>query len=569
VTPPAAGLTMGARAAAAVLPCACLLVLGGCNGASGAAAPKGAVVPASAKGWFEDRTQTMGIHYRWGVHKPAPLVVLDQMGGGCAIVDYDVDDWPDLFLVGQPNVGDTGRSALYHNNRDGTFTDVTTGSGLETPGFYMGCAAGDVDNDGKPDLLVTGYGVVRLFRNLGAGKFQDVTAASGLTAPSRESWATSAGFADVDRDSRLDLYVGRYVIFNSKTRQLCDYGGVKASCGPRFYDPQFGSLYRNLGGFKFADRTKPWGLGDQNGKTLGVIWGDVNDDGWPDLYLGNDEMPGDLYVNQKGKGFLNEALPANVALAADGTAQGAMGVDLADCNRDGRPDLFVSTFQGEPDSFYLSAGGGIFENATVPWGLDAPTRFKVGWGAKFLDVDNDGYPDLGLTNGHVYDTAEKVDRMSTYPQPLQLFMNDRGRGWVDRTADAGPAFTAPAVGRGLASGDLNNDGLTDLVVADLQGPVRVLINQAPQRGKWLRVALRGTKSNRMGLGAKVKVRAGDRLWTAESTTSGSYLSSSDPRVAFGLGETESIDQVEVLWPSGARSVVKAPRVPGEIVVEEK
>lgn len=539
----------------------------GCGRAAGSLDGNASPRPVAA-GWFEDRAAALGVRFRLGHGGRSPLTVLEVMGTGCAILDYDGDGDMDLFLVGQEGVGDTGRCALYRNDGE-RFTDVTAGSGLETPGYYMGCAVGDLDNDGRPDILVTGYGVNRLYRNLGGGRFRDVTAGSGLESPSPISWHTSAGFADIDRDGRLDLYLGRYVIFHEHTLQFCDYGGVRASCGPKFYDPQFGSLYRNLGGFRFRDVTRSWGLTDQQGKCLGVVFGDANDDGWPDLYVGNDEMAADFYVNRAGRGFRNEALAANVALSHDGQVQGAMGVDFGDYNRDGRLDLFVTTFESEPASLYANTGGLLFSNRSLPEGLDGPTRPLVGFGTKFADLDNDGWPDLPIANGHIHDNQPLIDRFSSYAQPLQLFMNEQGRAWKDRSTEAGPGFTTPAVGRGLSVGDLNDDGLLDLVVIDLEGPVRVLINRMPRSGaSWLRLTLRGTRSNRMAIGARVRVIAGNRVWTAEVTTGGSYLSASDPRVHFGLGEVERVDRVEVRWPSGQRTVLNSPALRTDLVVTE-
>jgi enediyne biosynthesis protein E4 len=519
-------------------------------------------------GWFADEATARGVAFVQGHGGRSPLTVLETMGTGCAMLDFDGDGHLDLFLVGQKDTGETGRCALYRNNGDGTFTDVTAGSGLEEPGLYMGCAVGDVDNDGLPDLLVTGYGVNRLYRNLGGGKFKDVTAGSGLESPSPTSWQTSAGFADVDGDGRLDLYVGRYVVFNDSTIQYCSYGGVlKASCGPMFYDPQFGSLYRNVGGFRFQDVTREWGLGDQKGKCLGVVFGDVNGDGWPDLYIGNDEMPGDFYVNQDGKRFTNEALTAGVAFAFDGQMQGAMGVDFGDFNRSGLLDLIVTTYEFEPASLYANRSRLLFENVSLAQGLDAPTRPLVGFGTKFADLDNDGWLDLPVANGHIHDNQELIDKLSAYRQPMQLFMNEQGRKWNDRSQDAGPGFTTPGVGRGLAVGDVDNDGGLDLLVTDLEGRARLLMNRMPQRGNWLRIALEGKRSNRMGIGARVEVTAGEQRWVRYVTTSGSYLSASDPRVHVGLGDLTAVDRIEVQWPGGARSVVASP-APGDLTVRE-
>ncbi|HEU4753381.1 MAG TPA: CRTAC1 family protein, partial [Armatimonadota bacterium] len=518
-------------------------------------------------GWFEDQARHAGITFRLGHHGKTPLTVLETMGTGCATADLDGDGHADLLLVGQQETGNTGRCALYRGDGKGSFADVTPGSGLETPGLYMGCAVADVDNDGKPDLLVTGYGVCRLFRNLGGMRFRDITDGSGLAALSPTDWCTSAAFGDVDRDGKLDLYIGRYVVFNEHTLQFCDYGGVKASCGPKFYDPQFGRLYRNTGGGRFQDWTQKWGLGSQQGKCLGAAFADVNGDGWPDLYIGNDEMPGDLFINRQGKGFTNEGLSAGVALSSDSQMQGAMGVDFGDFNRDGRPDLFVTTFEQEPVSLYANRGNTLFEHVSLSMGLDQ-TRSMVGFGTRFVDLDNDGWPDLPVANGHIHDNQSQVDRLSSYPQPMQLFMNRKGTFMDDRSREAGPGFTTPMVGRGLAVADFDEDGRPDLLVMDLEGTPRLLMNRMPETGNWLRVRLEGTRSNRSGIGAKVTVVAGPERWTAEAAAGGSYLSTSDPRLHFGLGAAKQVDRVEVRWPSGKVSTLARPAVGGEVRIRE-
>ena len=524
--------------------------------------------PTAASGWFEDRTAAAGITFRQGHGGKSPLTILETIGSGCAIFDYDGDGHADILLIGPTGASSTGHCALYHNNGNGTFTDVTAGSGLEAPGMYTGCAVGDIDNDGKPDLLLTGYGVVRLFRNLGGGKFEDITRGSGLEAPSPTAWATSAAFADIDHDGLLDLYIGRYVEFNPGTLQFCSFGKTLSSCGPASYNPQFGSLYRNLGHGRFKDVTRAMGLGQAQGKCLGVVFADVNGDGWPDLYLGNDEKPGELYINQKGKGFRNVAAEAGVAVAEDGKPQGAMGVDFGDFENTGRPGLFVTTYEAEPDSLYSNAGAGSFLDRSLASGIGPRTTLMVGFGTKFLDVANAGWLDLAIANGHTRDNEEQIDSMTHYAQPLQLFQNEQGKTFTERTQEAGPGFSRPAVGRGLAIGDLNDDGKVDILATDLEGPPRLLINRFPHSGGWLRVRLQGTHSNRMGIGAKVTVVAGTRRWTAECTTGGSYLSASDVRLHFGLGALQAVTRVEVDWPSGRHSVVQNPRVPGDLTIQE-
>ena len=527
-----------------------------------------ASAPSDSSSWFVDRASVSGVDFRLGHHGQSPQTVLHVMGTGCAVCDFNADGHADLVLVGQTGTEGSGHCVLYRNNGDGTFTDVTQGSGLEQPGLYMGCAVGDIDNDGKPDLLVTGYGVVRLYRNLGGFKFQDITQDSGLQAPSPTAWATSAAFADVDHDGLLDVYIGRYVVFNDKTIQLCNYGALKSSCGPIFYDPQVGSIYRNIGHAKFKDMTHAWGLDAAHGKCLAASFADVDGDGWPDLFLANDEMPSDLFINKGGKGFRNVGVESGVALSAGGQMQGSMGADFGDFDRDGLPDLLVTTYEFEPTSLYANTGNGLFKNVGVETGIGPATSRYVSFGGRFIDVNNSGWLDIVLANGHIHDNQELLDKMGSYRQPMQLFMNEKGKTFSDHSQDGGTGFTTPGVGRGLATGDLNDDGLEDVVIIDAEGPARLLINQCRDKGNWLRICLEGTTSNRMGLGAKVTVIAGQQRWVSEVTTGGSYLSACDSRLHFGLGTLKSVDRVEVRWPGGKKSVVSHPRVPGDLKIKE-
>ena len=548
---------------------AAALCLLGCSGRKPDARQSSVALSPAHVEWFEDRARQSGVDFQLGHGGKTPLTLLETIGTGCAVFDYDGDGHADLFFVGQTMAGQPGRCRLYHNKGDGTFEDVTRGSGLEAPGFYTGCAVGDIDNDGRPDLLVTGYGVVRLYRNLGGGKFADITRGSGLEAPSSTSWATSAGFADIDHDGKLDVYIGRYVVFNSQTIQFCkDKKDISTACGPRMYDPQVGSLYRNLGNGHFQDVTRQMGLDRAHGKCLGVAFADVNGDGWPDLYLGNDEMPGDLFINQQGKGFKEEASLRGVALSDAGTLQGAMGVDWGDLNHDGSPALAVATFQYEGTSLYTAMQDGTYKNQAIASGIAQATRPNVGFGIKLADFDNDGWLDIAQANGHVFDNEELVDTMSHYRQPIQLFLNDGKGKFLDRTPDAGPAFTTPCVGRALAVGDLDDDGRLDLVVTDLEGHARVLVNRIPSKNAWLRVRLVGTRSNRMGIGARVTAMAGNQRWRAECTTGGSYLAASDARIHFGLGAVSAIDSIEVRWPSGRQSVITSPRLSSDVTITE-
>lgn len=522
-------------------------------GGSGAGASNSNQASAS-QAWFGNRAAAAGVTWRLRRTAKKALTILEVMGTGCAVLDFDNDGWDDLFLVGQEGFGHTGRGALYRNRGDGTFEDVTEGSGLDNPGYFMGCATGDIDNDGLVDLFVSGYGANRLFLNRGDGRFQDRTEQFGVQARSDTEFNSAVAFGDYDRDGWVDLYVGRYVTFDSTTRQYCQFAGVDGACPPWAYTPQSGFLYRNLNGRKFEDVTGKAGLGDQHGKTLGAVWRDFDRDGRVDLYLANDGTAGDLYQNL-GNRFRNVAVRTGSAYNHIGEVQAGMGVDFGDCNGDGWPDLVVTTFRQEPTSLYLNRNGTLFDHRSLALGLDAPSRTWTGFGTRLADFDNDGWLDLVTANGHVLEKEHLIDKFSSYPQPMQLFMSQQGTQFLERSMDAGPGFTTPAVGRGLATADFDRDGRLDLVVTDLEGPVRLLMNRMPGENTWIGFRLRGTRSNRMALGAEVTVEAGGRKFVEACRTSGSYFSASAPAVHFGLGAADGTARATIRWPSGKQTVL--------------
>lgn len=527
---------------------------------------RGRAVPSKAAArsssfLFEDRAAAAGIDWRLGRAKKEALTILEVMGTGCAVLDVDNDGWDDLFLVGQEGFGHTGRCALYWNRGDGTFEDVTRESGLDAArGYLMGCAAADIDNDGRVDLFFSGYGVNYLFRNESppGGKlaFKDVTARAGLKARGPTEFNSAAAFGDFNGDGRADLYLGRYIRFDRSVRQHCKFAGVDGACPPWVYDARMGSLYRNLNGREFRDVTREMGLGDQHGKTLGAVWADYNRDGKPDLYLANDGVAGDLYRNE-GRRFRSAGTLTGSAYNSMGGVQAGMGVDFGDYNRDGWLDLVVTTFRQEPTSLYANRNGQFFDHRSLAAGLDIPTRPWTGFGTRFADFDNDGWLDLVIANGHVLEKEHLIDRFSSYPQPMQLFLNEGSGQFADRSAQAGPGFTTLAVGRGLATGDFDRDGRVDLVVTDLEGPVRLLMNRASTPNAWIGFLLKGTKSNRLALGASVTVTVGGRTWAGECRTSGSYFSSSSADVHFGLGRATGTARAEIRWPSGTRTTLEA------------
>lgn len=512
---------------------------------------------------FRDVAQASGIRFALGHGGRSPLNILETAGHGCALLDVDGDGRLDLLLVGQP------RCALYRNRGGGPgevphFEEITAAAGLDLNGYWMGCAAGDYDNDGRVDLVLTGYRCAALLHNEG-GRFCNASADIPLA---QDAWSTSAVFFDADGDGRLDLYVGAYVQFDRRTLQLCDFGRVQAACPPTYYDPERGRLYHNQGNGRFTEITHQAGLDAAHGKTLGVAAADFDGDGRTDLYLANDGMPGDLFRNVGGR-FVNLGVESGTAFNYASREQAGMGADWGDYDNDGRPDLIVTTFQYEPTSLYHNDGGGAFTEAAFPAGIGDPTMNRLGFGVKFFDADNDGYLDLIQANGHVQDNADRIFPGVTYRQSPLLFQNQGGGRFRDISAAAGEALAAPLVGRGLAVGDCDNDGRLDVLIANLEGPPLLLRNETPDAGHILTLRLVGRKSPRDGTGARVTVHAGGRLQVREAGTGGSYLSASDPRVHFGLGTAAAADSVTVRWPSGIVQTLRNVPAGQELTVREE
>jgi enediyne biosynthesis protein E4 len=501
---------------------------------------------------FQDVARPSGITFKQGHGGRSPLNILETAGHGCALLDADGDGWLDVLLVGQPrcalyrNLGSSGSGSL-------SFGEITTEAGLDRAGYWMGCAAADYDNDGRTDLLLTGYRCAALLHNEG-GHFRDVGTAIPLA---RDAWSTSAGFLDYDRDGWLDLYVSAYVRFDGHMLQLCDFEGVKAACPPTYYDPEVGRLYRNLRNGRFVDVTREAGLHSAHGKTLGAAAADYDADGDTDLYLANDGMPGDLFRNEGGR-FVDLGSESGTAFNHASREQAGMGVDWGDYDGDGRLDLVVTTFQYEPTSLYHNEGNGLFRETAFPAGVGDPTLSRLGFGARFFDADGDGDLDLVHANGHVQDTAERLYPGVTYAQTTQLFENQGAGIFRDVSPTGGAALRQPIVGRGLATGDIDNDGDLDVLVANLEGAPLLLRNDTPA-SRSLTVSLRGRQSARDGTGAQLLLRAGGRTQVREAGTGGSYLSASDPRVHFGLGAIAVVETLMVRWPSGRRQTLH--RVP--------
>ena len=538
-----------------------LAALAGCQPVEQTAQSNDPTAPDASPIRFVDRAEDAGISYRLGHNGRSPLNILDTAGCGCAFLDYNQDGLLDILLVGQPHC------ALYRNEGDGAFTDVTAQVGLNAAGTFMGCAVGDYDNDGYPDIFISGYGRNILFHNNGGVTFSDVTAHAGLMSHGPYDWATSSVFADFNNDGRLDLAVGHYVTFTPETLQTCAYSGVQASCPPFYYHPQNLRVYENTGYGRFQDVTSPWGFNQGgHGNNLGLAASDYDGDGRMDLYVANDGLPGDLWHNV-GQGFRNEGAISGTAYSLNGSPQAGMGVDWGDYDNDGLLDLIVSSFQDQPKALYHNEGEGQFRFVSYAAGLGLQTINRLAFGVAWADFDNDGRLDLVFANGHVQDTINRIHPPATYAQKAQCFHN-RGDGtFEDVSSGCGQAFQTPIVGRGLAIGDYDNDGKPDILMVNLEGKALLLHNESPTR-RWLGVRLIGSHSNRDGIGAQISLTAGGLRQIREVQSGRSYLSACDIRALFGLGGATQIDSLTVRWPSGSTQTVQTVGIDHYITVRE-
>jgi enediyne biosynthesis protein E4 len=490
--------------------------------------------------------------------------IVESMAGGVALIDYDRDGLPDIYFTNAPTVemalaGKKARGALYHNNGDGTFTDVTEKAGVGYPCFAMGAVVGDYNNDGWPDLLVTCLGGVVLYRNNGNGTFTDVTKQAGLTDV---QFATGAAFGDYDNDGWVDLFVSHYVDFHLDDlpkfgdSKICQYHGLAVQCGPRGLKGAGDLLFHNNGDGTFTEVSKAAGVDDAHGYYgLGAVWSDFNEDGRLDLFVANDSTPNFLYRNDGNGHFTELAFLAGTAVSQDGSEQAGMGVALGDYLHTGRLSLFVTHFSEEYATLFRNEGGMTFTDVSFQAGVATPTIPYVGWGTSFFDFDNDGWPDLFLVNGHVYPQVDTLDVGARYREPKLLFLNQRDGTFRSISKFVGPAIQIPQVSRGAAFGDLFNDGRVDIVVENLDGKPMVLRNVSGNHNHWIGFELAGTKSNRMALNARVKVMARDLVQVDEVRSGGSYLSQNDLRIHFGLGSHDRLDRVEILWPTGKTDTI--------------
>ena len=542
-------------------------------------------VPAGAKSTVchgRPIPQLMDVTAKSGItftHLAAPekKYIVESMGGGVVVLDYDRDGWPDIYFTNAPTVemtmkGQKAAGALYHNNHDGTFTDVTAKAGVGTPCFAMGGAVGDIDNDGWPDLYVTCLGGNVLYRNNGNGTFTDVTAKAGV-ADGR--WSTGAAFADYDGDGFVDLMVSNYVDFKLNdlpgfgSSPTCRFRGIDVQCGPRGLRGAGDSLFHNNGDGTFTDVSKKTGTDDAPGYYgLGVVWSDFDNTGRPSVYVADDSTPNYLYRNDGGGKFTEVGLESGTAVSGDGSEQGSMGVAVADYNHTGRFSIYVTNFADEFNTLYRNDGKGSFTDVSYDAGVALPSLPYVKWGTVFADLDNDGWADLLSVNGHVYPQVDSLPSGARYREPSNLLMNSRDGSFCDAGTQAGDAVKLPRVGRGLAAADFDNDGTVDLVIENLDGGATLLRNAGVAGRHWVTFELAGVKSNRLAIGARVTITAGGMTQTDEVRSGGSYLSQSDLRVHFGLGAATKIDAVTVRWPTGVMETLKAVPVDTMVSLRE-
>jgi hypothetical protein len=528
-----------------------------------AASPYSASSGHTGPAWFVDVAKDAGLNMQ-NVNGEADTkkYIIETTGSGVGIIDYDRDGWPDIFFVngttlaGEANAGSRPTNHLYHNNHDGTFTDVTVEAGLNATGWGQGVCVGDYDNDGYDDLYVTYFGENKLYHNEGNGTFKEVATRAGVTGDGTK-WGTGCAFVDYDRDGRLDLMVANYVQLDIKTLPkpgeglTCIWKGTPVMCGPRGLPYTTNVLYHNLGNGRFEDVSKSAGITKTYGHyCFSVSTLDYNQDGWPDIYVACDSTPSILFRNNKDGTFTDVSPNANAAYDEDGREQAGMGSTVGDYDNDGWPDIFKTNFSDDTSSLYHNEKDGTFSPAISDAGLRLNTQY-LGWGTMFLDLDNSGWLSLLSVNGHVYPEVDSAHLGSSYKEPRLLYQNLENGKFKDISKDAGPGCTTPASSRGMATADFWNDGRVSAVINNIDSKPMLLVNRASNKNHWLGITLRGTSSNRDGVGARVTLfSASGKRWVQEVRSGSSYLSSSDRRLHFGLGDSTKVDHINILWPSG-------------------
>lgn len=522
---------------------------------------------------FVDIVPSAGITFKHENAATPEKHLVETMGSGCGWIDYDQNGLLDLYLVNGAETRvykpkEALRSALYHNNGDGTFTDVTLQAGVGAEGLFgMGMAVGDYDNDGFPDLLVLGYGRCVLYHNNGDGTFTDVTARAGVENKGR--WASSGAWFDCDNDGKLDLVIANYVDWTPESDFWCgEHGpGMRAYCHPNNYSGVPPTLYHNNGDGTFTDVSKSSGVGLKPGNGLGVVTFDYDTDGWQDIFIANDAIPNFLFHNNGDGSFTEIGYLAGVAVSMDGQPESGMGTDAADVTGSGRLDLVVGHLENQLARLYQNMGGQVFEDATLRSKIGYTTFHMSEFGVRFMDYDNDGAYDLFMATGHVLDNVHLYNAEVYYAEPKLMFRNT-GRGVFEDVSDRlGPDFRLPRVSRGAAVGDFDNDGDLDILVNHCGEPPQLLRNDGGNTNHWLEILLMGTRSNRDGVGARVKVSAGEVVVYDQRKGGMSYQSAQDPRLHFGLGQNANVDAVEILWPSGM--VTKLSNLKGDQIIAIK
>ncbi|HEX9365653.1 MAG TPA: CRTAC1 family protein [Vicinamibacterales bacterium] len=530
-----------------------------------------ALLAPSAFPAFTDITSRAGIRFRHNNGAFGRKYLPETLGSGCAFLDVDNDGWPDILLVNSRNwpghPGPPSYPALYHNNHDGTFTDITRQSGLAVEMYGLGVAAADYDNDGHTDIYITALDGNRLFHNEGNGTFKDVTAAAGVGA---RAFSTGALWFDYDRDGKLDLFVTNYVEWSAEKDLFCTLDGTRKSyCTPESYKGRSPTLYHNRGNGTFEDVTRRAGVYDPTSKGLGVAMLDYDGDGWPDLMVTNDTQPNRLYRNRRNGTFADAGMTAGVAFDEAGVARAGMGVDAADFDGSGRPGIVIGNFSNQMMTLYANEGNGLFIDEAPRSAIGRASLLTLTFACFFFDADLDGRLDIFAANGHVADDINAVQTKVTYAEPAHLFRNLGSRKFEEVTARAGAALQQPVVARGAAYADIDNDGDLDLLITTNNGPARLLRNDGGNRNHALRVRTIGTTVNRDGIGAKVRVTLedGTSQWALVRTGS-SYLSQSELTATFGLGGATAVKAVEVTWPDGTVDALPRTAADQTIVVKQ-